>query len=207
MARWKPGARERLIQSAFELFQEQGFAETTVPEIAARAGVTNRTFFRYFGDKREVLFGNEEATIAGLRAALAEAPDDLGAEEFLGWALGLMATERFDGRRDEMRLLRSIIESDEGLRERALSKWRASYVLLGDALQDRGLRPAQARLLAETLVSAINIAIGSWLERDDETGLDVLTLEALDTLRADLDGLLQSARPLSVPDSGEASRF
>jgi AcrR family transcriptional regulator len=204
MARWQPGARERLVRSAVELFQEQGFADTTVPEIAARAGVTNRTFFRYFGDKREVLFSNEDQTAAELRATLAQAPANLGAAGFIIWGLRLMAAERFGGRRDEMRLLRRIIDSDEGLRERALSKRRTMSVLLGDALYDRGLCPAQAQLLAETSLSALDIAIGNWLERDDGTGVDVLTLEALDTLRVHLDGVLQTARSRSSANSGEA---
>jgi AcrR family transcriptional regulator len=197
MARWKPGARERLIRSAFELFQEQGFAETTVPEIAARAGVTNRTFFRYFGDKREVLFGNEDQAADELRAALAQAPAGLGTAGFIAWVIGLMA-QRLDGQRDELRLLSRIVNSDEGLLERALGKRRSQCVSLGDVLRERGLRPAQAQLLAEATVSALHIALGDWVERDDETGLDALTFEALAVLRADLDGIT-AARSLPVP--------
>jgi AcrR family transcriptional regulator len=189
MARWEPGARERLIRSALELFQEQGFAETTVPEIAARAGVTNRTFFRYFGDKRDVLFGNEDQTATELRAALAQAPAGLGAADFIAWGLGLIARD-LAGRRDELRLLRRIIESDEGLLERSLSKRQVQCALLGDALRERGLRRAQAQLLAEATVSALFIAIGEWVERDGETGVDALTIEALASLRADLAGLM-----------------
>ena len=60
VSRWRPDARERLEHAALELFAEQGFAATTVPEITARAGLTTRTFFRYFADKREVLFGGAE---------------------------------------------------------------------------------------------------------------------------------------------------
>jgi AcrR family transcriptional regulator len=189
MARWEPGARERLIRSAFELFQEQGFAATTVPQIAARAGVTNRTFFRYFGDKREVLFGSEDQAATELRAALAGAPAGLGPADLITWALRLTAREFPAGYRAELRALRGIVESDEGLMERALSKRRVQCALLGDALQERGLRPAQARLLAEASVSALYIAIGEWVQRQDETGIDVLASEALASLRADLDGI------------------
>ena len=61
MGRWKPDARGRLEQAAFELFTERGFEQTTVAEIAERAGLTERTFFRYFADKREVLFAGADA--------------------------------------------------------------------------------------------------------------------------------------------------
>ncbi len=192
MARWEPGARERLIRSAFELFQERGFAETTVPQIAARAGVTNRTFFRYFGDKREVLFGSEDQAAAELRAALAAAPAGLGPAGLISWALRLIARELPAGHRDVLRAIRGIVESDEGLMERALSKRRAQCALLGDALQERGLRPAQAQLLAEAAVSALYIAIGEWVQRQDETGIDVLAIESLASLRTDLDGITAS---------------
>src|SRR5437879_11940076 len=61
MARWEGGARERLQAAALKRFTEQGFDGTTVAEIAATAGLTERTFFRYFADKREVRFyGSEE---------------------------------------------------------------------------------------------------------------------------------------------------
>ena len=195
MARWEPGARGRLIRSALDLFQERGFAETTVPEIAARAGVTNRTFFRYFGDKREVLFGNEDQAAAELRAALAKAPAGLSAADFLLWGLELYAREYLDGHRDEFRVLRRIVESDQGLMERSLSKRRAQCALLSDALHERGMRPARAQLLAETAISALFIAIGEWVQRDDETGIDTLTIEALTALRADLGGIAAARSP------------
>lgn len=189
MARWEPGARERLIRSALELFEERGFAQTTVPEIAARAGVTNRTFFRYFGDKREVLFGNEDQVAVELEAVLAQAPADLGAADFIAWGLRLFARERLSGKRDDLRRLRRIVESDESLLERSLSKRRIQCGILSDALRERGLHPAQAQLLAEATVSALYIAIGEWVERADDTGIDALTIEALDSLRVHLGGI------------------
>ena len=60
MARWAPDTRERLRTASMELFAERGFDATTVPDIVERAGVTRRTFFRHFGDKREVFFGDDE---------------------------------------------------------------------------------------------------------------------------------------------------
>ena len=77
MSRWQPDARERLERAALELFTEQGFAETTVPQITAKAGLTTRTFFRYFADKREVLFSNDEEAAELAARMIAEAPAHL----------------------------------------------------------------------------------------------------------------------------------
>jgi AcrR family transcriptional regulator len=60
MGRWEPDARGRLEQAALDLYQDRGFEQTTVTEIAERAGLTERTFFRYFADKREVVFGGQD---------------------------------------------------------------------------------------------------------------------------------------------------
>src|SRR3979490_381159 len=77
MTRWKPDAQGRLMSAAIELFDEQGYEATTVAEIAERAGLTERTFFRYFSDKREVLFsGSHELQrlwLEGVAAAPADA--------------------------------------------------------------------------------------------------------------------------------------
>src|SRR6516225_9018777 len=75
MSRWEPGARGRLEQAAMELFLERGFEQTTVTEIAGRAGLTQRTFFRHFADKREVLFGGSGALQELLVSTLASAPE------------------------------------------------------------------------------------------------------------------------------------
>lgn len=188
MSRWQPGARERLRSAAVELFSEQGFAATTVPQITERAGLTTRTFFRYFADKREVLFDYEDA-LAQARGLLARAPAGLSTAEFLAWGLGLIARERFAGRRGELRVIQALIDSDESLRERALRKRDMLHALIGGALQDRGLGERQARLLAEATASAVYVALDQWLGRDTDAGLDVLALEALAALRGNLDGI------------------
>lgn len=83
MGRWQPGARERLEQAALDLFLEQGFNETTVPQITARAGLTTRTFFRYFADKREVLFAHEELVPSQVADLMAGAPPSLTPMELI----------------------------------------------------------------------------------------------------------------------------
>jgi AcrR family transcriptional regulator len=188
MSRWQPEARERLTSAAVELFSEQGFAATTVPQITERAGLTTRTFFRYFADKREVLFGYED-TLAQVRSILAQAPPGLSTAAFIAWGLRLMARERFDGRRDELRVIQALIDSDESLQERALRKREMLHSLLGEALQSRGLSEQQSRLLAEATASALNVALEQWLKSDTDVSIDVLALKALAALHGDLDGI------------------
>src|ERR1700753_1878656 len=113
MGRWRPDARERLEQAAIELFVEQGFAATTVPEITARAGLTTRTFFRHFADKREVLFAGDEIPALATRL-IAEAPAGLAPRAVILAGLRTVAAARFEGRRPELRVRFGIVASDEG---------------------------------------------------------------------------------------------
>src|ERR1700712_4583059 len=121
MTRWAPDARGRLGQAAVELFTEQGFAATTVPQIAERAGLTTRTFFRHFADKREVLFAGDEIpeTAAEL---MRDAPAGLDPLALARDRLRIVAATTFEGRRSEVRQVRAIIVSDGALRERDLRK-------------------------------------------------------------------------------------
>jgi AcrR family transcriptional regulator len=186
------------MSAAVELFSEQGFAATTVPQITERAGLTTRTFFRHFADKREVLFGHEDAP-AQARAILAQAPQGMSTAEFIGWGLALMARERFDGHRDEFRVIQALIDSDESLQERALRKRETLNSLLSEALRGRGLGQRQARLLAEATVSALYAALDEWLTSDTDVSIDALALNALAGLHAELDGIGTVQRPAAEP--------
>ena len=77
LARWEPNAKERLQQAAFALFEERGYADVTIAEIAERAGLTKRTFFNHFVDKREVLFAEAQAFEASIVGYVLDADDDL----------------------------------------------------------------------------------------------------------------------------------
>jgi AcrR family transcriptional regulator len=186
------------MSAAVELFSEHGFAATTVPQITERAGLTTRTFFRHFADKREVLFGHEDAP-AQARAVLAQAPPGMTTAEFIAWGLGLMARERFDGHRDELRVIQTLIDSDESLQERALRKREMLNSLVGEALRSRGLGERQARLLAEATVSALYVALDQWLNSETDVNIDVLALNALAGLHADLGGIATVPRPAAEP--------
>src|SRR3954466_2970885 len=122
MGRWRPDARERLREAALELFAEQGFAATTVPAITARAGLTTRTFFRHFAEKREVLFADDGAVAAFAAQLMADAPAEPDLMALVLAGLRTVAETRFEGRRAALRELRAIVDSDAGLRERDLHK-------------------------------------------------------------------------------------
>ena len=96
MGRWEPDAIGRLRQAAMELYVERGFEQTTVAEIAERAGLTARTFFRYFADKREVLFAGSLSLQEQLVAALDGVPNSASPMEAVAAALDAAATDRSD---------------------------------------------------------------------------------------------------------------
>src|ERR1043165_3313499 len=116
MARWEPNARGRLEEAALELFGEQGFEQTAVAEIAARAGLTERTYFRHFADKREVLFWGEHLLSDTLVGAIADAPESASALEMVRAGLGA-GTAIFVDRRDHARRRQAVIDANPGLPE------------------------------------------------------------------------------------------
>ena len=186
MVRWQPDARGRLQQAALELFAEQGFAATTVPAITARAGLTTRTFFRHFADKREVLFADEAALPAYAEQLVAGAPAGTSPLAVVLEGLRTVAEARFEGRKDAIRQWRAIVASDAGLRERELQKRAALATAIRDGFQARGLDPTRAALLAETSATLMCVSVTAWLETDDDRRLYDLIETALATLRTSL---------------------
>ncbi len=184
MTRWEPGARERLATAALELFVEQGFAATTIPQITDRAGLTTRTFFRHFTDKREVLFGAEDDLPAVVDAQMQQAPAGMNPIQMIEIGLRQVANDRFDGLHEYLRTRRSIIRSDSGLRERELRK----SLVLADAasagFRSRGLDDLTATLSAHISVTAFDIAIDRWLDQDEPPALADIVTETLAALRA-----------------------
>ncbi|MCO5996200.1 TetR/AcrR family transcriptional regulator [Actinoallomurus rhizosphaericola] len=204
MSRWRPDARERLQRAALELFAEQGFAATTVPEITARAGLTTRTFFRHFADKREVLFAEDEFSQMAARM-LADAPASMDPVTVLVEGLRTVAETRFDGRRAEVRQLRALIRSDDGLRERDLRKRAALREAVRDGFVRRGLAPMTAAVLADTGVTVLTVALDEWVDRDDERPLFEIALDALESLRAALAAGPAGATPPTGPSEPSES--
>jgi len=179
MGRWPEGARTRLEAAALALFVEQGFAETTVPQIAARAGLTTRTFFRHFADKREVLFAYQAELPDVVRQAMAAAPQSAGPMEVIAVGLQTIAETKFDGRRDYLLAHQAVIDSDAGLRERGLRKMSILTDAIGRGFRERGLDDLAATLAAHTAVTVLSVALDRWFGAVEETSLSVHVCDTL----------------------------
>ena len=165
MGRWDPDAEGRLKQAAMTLYLDRGYANVTVAQIAASAGLTKRTFFRYFTDKREVLFGGATAFQAGVVAAVHGAADDLPPIDAVVAALAA-GCDQLAPYRQFARGRRDLIASSTDLQERELSKMAALTGAVTAALRDRGTEPLQASLAAHAGVVAFTTGYARWVDED-----------------------------------------
>jgi AcrR family transcriptional regulator len=177
MVRWEPDSPGRLEQAALALFGELGYEETTVAAIAERAGVTERTFFRHFADKREVLFGGgtafQDAIVAGVQRADAELPPLAAVAEGFA-AVG----DQLQGRRQFALARNAIIAANPALQERELIKLASIARAVGETLRRRGLGEPDAELAAELGVAAFRVAFGQWVATADAPPLRELIDDA-----------------------------
>ena len=188
MGRWEPNARGRLEQAALELYIERGFEQTTVAEIAARAGLTERTFFRHFADKREVLFAGADMLQDLLVSTVASAPDSAAPIDAVAAALeaaGAVLQER----REYARRRQAVIAANAGLQERELIKLASLASALADALRRRGVTDPAASLTAEAGIAVFKIAFERWVSETGEADLPQLLRASLDGLRAGTAGV------------------
>ncbi|MFF6995447.1 TetR family transcriptional regulator [Streptomyces sp. NPDC008313] len=175
-------ARRRLQRAALELYQERGFDQTTTAEIAARAGVNERTFFRHFPDKREVLFDGEADLRAALTREVADAPDGLRPLDVLLRAFRKAGRILEDNRPfAEPRL--KIIAVTPALREREVAKAAALTDAVAEALRQRGVPGRLAGLAAHTGWAAFHQAAQAWID-DPSQSLNAHLIRAFDDLRA-----------------------
>lgn len=181
MGRWEPDARGRLERAALELYAERGFEQTTVAEIAGRAGLTERTFFRHFADKREVLFRGDELS-DGLVAALDATPDSMAPLDAVAAALESLS-DFFGGRREYARRRQAVIAANPGLQERELIKLAAIAGALGVALRRRGVAEPTASLTAEAGIAVFKVAFARWLDDPQKRSLAELVRDSVDELR------------------------
>ena len=173
MSRWEPNAGERLEQAALELYLERGYERTTVAEIARRAGLTERTYFRYFADKREVLFAGSAALHDRLVSTLADGDVDV-ADPVAAVTEALVAVTTIIGpRRERSRRRQGVIDANPVLQERELVKLASWSAALTTGLRTRGVPEPTARLVAETGVAVFRVAFERWVSGpdDDLTGL------------------------------------
>ena len=188
MARWEPGAAERLQKAALELFTTQGFEQTTAAEIAQAAGLTQRTFFRHFGDKRDVLFHGQDVFVQAFLAGVDAAPADAPPMELIASALASAASLFTNERRPYSLMRQSVIDNNQALQERERHKLAGVAVEVGDALRSRGITDPAATLAAESGSTVFSIAFALWIR---ESGQRSLTAVA--------DSVLSELVTLSVP--------
>ena len=186
MTRWQPGARERLVVAAVNLFSEQGYDATTVAQIAERAGVTRSTFFRHFSDKREVLVAGQEALSRLLAEGIAAAPANAGPLYAVATGLERASSEMGPMNRELGPRLKAAVASSTELQERDALKSVGLAAAMTAALLSRGVPDPTAQLAAEMGVLAFKRGYARWSEGDpdDDVGLAHHALAALNDLRA-----------------------
>ncbi|MEU9096801.1 helix-turn-helix domain-containing protein [Streptomyces sp. NPDC048361] len=186
MGRWEPGARERLVVAAVDLFTEQGYDATTVAQIAERAGVTKSTFFRHFPDKRELLVAGQETLSRLLSEGITEAPG--GATPLEAVAAGLVRASSAMGpmNRDLAPRVQAAIAACTELQERDALKTISLTAAMTAALVERGLPDPTAALASELGILAFKRGFAQWsgAEHDGKDELAGYVLAALDELRA-----------------------
>jgi AcrR family transcriptional regulator len=183
MTRWEPDSRGRLEQAALALYSERGFENTTVAEIAKRAGLTERTFFRHFADKREVLFGGAPALQELLVSPVASAADSAAPIDAVAAGLeaaGALLQERPEAARQRQ----GIIAANPELQERELIKLASLAAALADALRRRGVADPAASLTAEVAIAVFRVAFERWVDESNQRELPDLIRESLDELKA-----------------------
>ncbi len=183
MGRWEPDAGGRFRAAAMALFIERGYAQTTVADIAERAGLTRRTFFRHFSDKREVLFSGSERLQALMVDAVGQAPAHASAIDAV--AAALHATAGFFGdNREFARQRQSVIATHADLHERELIKLATLAAALTEALRGRGLPEPDASLAGEAGIAVFRVAFAAWVGASETRSFGAILDDALARLGA-----------------------
>ncbi|MGA2968828.1 MAG: TetR family transcriptional regulator [Acidimicrobiales bacterium] len=183
MGRWEPNAQGRLVLAALQLYVERGFEQTTVAEIAKLAGLTERTFFRYFADKREVLFWGAEALQELLVRTVATAPGTEAPITTIRSAIEA-AGAVFQERREGALLRQSVIVLNTELQERELIKLASLATAMAEGLRQRGVTEPGASLSAEAGIAVLKIAFERWVKAQGEPDLPRLIRDTFDELKA-----------------------
>jgi AcrR family transcriptional regulator len=179
MGRWDPDAEGRLRTAAMELFAELGYEQTSVAAIAERAGLTARTFFRYFSDKREVLFGGSQQLEDLMVGAIAQSPPKSSPLEAVAAALTATADFFDERRRPFARQRHAVVSAHADLRERELIKLSKLSAALGEALRARRVPEPDASLAAESGIAIFHVVFRRWVARGEKRSFNELLAESL----------------------------
>lgn len=184
MVRWEPGTPERLQRAALELYAERGFEETTAAEIAQSVGLTERTFFRHFSDKREVLFHGQQLFVQAFLDGVGATPADASPIEVIAAALRSASAFFPDERRPHSRTRQSVIDRNPALQERELHKQATLATTLAEAFRARGVGEPAATLAAQSGTTVFGIAFTQWIREGEERSLADIADEVLGELLA-----------------------
>jgi AcrR family transcriptional regulator len=184
MGRWQPDSRGRLQEAALALYSERGFDQTTAAQIAERAGLTERTFFRHFADKREVLFGGSAILKERIVTGVAGAPATDGALDAVSLGLDAAASMLGESRRDLTLQRQEVVAANPELRERELAKLADYAATVATTLRQRGVSETQATLAAESGMTVLRVALQRWATGDDGRELRAIMRDAVAELRA-----------------------
>ena len=197
VGRWEPNARERLENAALDLFVENGYEETTVAQIADRAGMNRATFFRHFADKREVLFGGEDVLADLFADAIKAAPEAATLAEYLQAALVAAETAMTPQQRAKATQRLLVVAANSEVQERGLLKHARIAKSVTAALRERGTDELTARLGAETVMLAFSVAFERWMKADEDAPFAPFAEAALTDLRSRAAELVPTAHLLA----------
>jgi AcrR family transcriptional regulator len=183
MGRWQPDSRGRLQEAALALYSERGFDQTTAAQIAAQAGLTERTFFRHFADKREVLFGGSALLQEQIVAGVAGAPTADGPLDAVARGLDAAAGMLGEFRRDLTRQRQAVIAANPELRERELAKLADYASAVTAALRQRSVGEPQATLAADAGMTVLRVALQQWASEEDRRDLGAIMRDYVTQLR------------------------
>ena len=183
MARWAPDARERLETAALDLFVANGYEQTTVGQIADRAGLNRATFFRHFADKREVILAGDDALGDLFTDAIRTAAAGATVAECLQAALAAADNAMTSQRRATATRRIQVVATNSELQERGQLKFARVTTAIADVLRERGIDDLTARLAAEIGMLAFRIAFQRWLQSANGEPFPTFAAQALDDLQ------------------------
>lgn len=202
MARWEPDAKGRLGRAALKLFAERGYDQTTVADIAEGAGLTERTFFRHFVDKRDVLFSGSKELQELLVSEVAGAPLKRSPLEAIVAAFVKAADTVFEERRDFSTRRQAVIGANPELHERESIKLATLASALAQALRGRGVQEPTASLAAEAGVAVFKIGFQRWISAPGGRTLAALIRDSAGQLGALTRSSHQARRYKRLPAGG-----
>lgn len=182
MGRWQPGARGRLAEAALSLYRERGFEQTTVEEIAKQAGLTERTFFRHFSDKREVLFASFHLLEEQVRRTIVTAPRNVAPLDAVVTAFDALAPD-FDESRDFACMRNAIIVANADLVERQRVKLASLASAIAEGLRQRGIAASEATLVSELAIAVFRVGFERWVDNGNTRTFSVVMRTAIDDLK------------------------